>query len=325
MTARAMSGQPLPVAVVGVGAFGQHHARVFSTMPEARLVAVVDRDAPRAREVASRFGCEGLGDIRELPDDVRAASLAVPTQHHLDAGLALLARGLDLLVEKPLAQDNESAIQLVEAAERAGRVLQVGHLERFNPAVEEAAAEATVPLFFEVHRLSPFSRRSLDIDVVLDLMIHDIDIVLRLVRSEVSSVHACGLSVISQRTDIANARLQFESGCVANLTASRVSTEKVRKLRFFQPGEYVSIDYMAQRGVRIAVDAPSGLQVRRLEPAGGEPLRRQLESFVACVNTRTKPRVSGRDGLAALGLAIRIREAIEEHSILASKTLAALT
>ncbi len=319
------SDNPVPVAVVGVGSFGRHHARVYASMPTARLVAVVDSDRSRAERVAAKFGCAALDDLRSLPPQVRAASLAVPTQHHVPAGLALLRRGLDLLVEKPLAAHAEGAIELVQTAERAGRILQVGHLERFNPAVEGAAAKATVPLFFEIHRLSPFSPRSLDIDVVLDLMIHDLDIVLSLAGSEVRKVDASGLSVISDRADIANARLQFESGCVANLTASRVSTERVRKLRFFQPGEYVSVDYMAQSGVSIAVDRAAGLRSEQLSVNKGEPLRRQLGAFVRCVRERDKPRVSGRDGLAALELAIRIRGAIEEHSAVVSRTLSALT
>lgn len=315
--------EPIPVAVIGAGRFGRHHARVYASLPEAELVAVVDRDAARAEQVAHEFGCEARTSPETLPEAVRAASLAVPTVQHAAVGVSLLKAGVDLLVEKPLASDMESGDDLVSAAESGGRILQVGHLERFNPVVEAATAAATLPLFFEVHRMSPFSPRSLDVDVVLDLMIHDLDIVLSLVDSQIAQVDASGLSVISEQTDIASARIQFGNGCVANLTASRVSTERVRKLRFFQPREYVSIDYVSRQGVRIALDHSNKLQLRRLDPTEGEPLRRQLHAFLRCVHSRSQPRVHGRAGLEALRLALRIREAIDEHSRLVSRTLAA--
>lgn len=315
--------EPIPVAVVGAGNFGRQHARVYAALPEANLLAVVDRDLARARRVADEYGGKALSDPAALPRRVRAASLAVPTQHHARVGLSLLEQGVDLLVEKPIAPDVESAGDLVKAAQEADRVLQVGHLERFNPAVEQAAEAATLPLFFEIHRMSPFSPRSLDIDVVLDLMIHDLDIVLKLVDSPVRDVSASGLSVISDTTDIANARIQFENGCVANLTASRVSTEKIRKLRFFQPREYISLDYIKREGVRIGLDSSAGLRILPLAADDGEPLRRQLESFLRCVRDRTQPRVTGQHALGALQLALRIREAIEAHSHLVTKTLAA--
>lgn len=315
--------EPIPVAVVGAGNFGRQHARVYADLPEANLLAVVDPDTARARRVAAEYGGEALSDPASLPRSVRAASLAVPTQHHAAVGMALLAQGVDLLVEKPIAPDVESAKDLVTAAQEAGRVLTVGHLERFNPAVEQAAEAATLPLFFEIHRMSPFSARSLDIDVVLDLMIHDLDIVLKLVDSPVRDVSASGLSVISSTTDIANVRIQFENGCVANLTASRVSTERIRKLRFFQPREYISLDYIKREGVRIGLDSSAGLRVLPLASDDVEPLRRQLESFLRCVRDRSQPRVTGQDALGALQLALRIREAIEEHSHLVTRTLAA--
>ncbi len=317
--------EPIPVAVIGAGNFGRQHARVYSDLPEARLVAVVDQDAERARQVAGEYGGAALPDLGTLPAEVRAASLAVPTQHHLSVGLSLLAAGVDLLVEKPIAPDIESATRLVTAAQKAKRILQVGHLERFNPAVEQAAHAATLPLFFEIHRMSPFSPRSLDIDVVLDLMIHDLDIVLKLVDSAVCEVAASGLSVVSESTDIANARIQFENGCVANLTASRVSTERIRKLRFFQPREYISLDYIKRQGVRIGLGSSPGLHILPLAADDGEPLRRQLESFLHCARNREQPRVTGQDALEALRLALRIREAIKAHSHLVSKTLSALS
>lgn len=317
------SREPVPVAVVGVGNFGRHHARVYSALEDAKLVAVVERDPERARQVSEAFGCEACHSIDSLPRNVRAASLAVPTILHESVGVALLERGVDLLIEKPLAPDERSGKALVEAAERTGRVLQVGHLERFNPVVEAAAKAATLPLFFEVHRLSPFSPRSLDVDVVLDLMIHDLDIVRTLVDAEIDEVSASGLSVISSRTDIANARIQFRNGCVANLTASRVSTDKIRKLRFFQPRQYVSVDYTRREGVKIGLDASNRIRVEPLVPDDGEPLQRQLRAFLDCVRDRSVPRVSGADGLEALRMAIRIREAIDKHARLISKTLAA--
>ncbi|MYB53130.1 MAG: Gfo/Idh/MocA family oxidoreductase [Acidobacteriia bacterium] len=315
--------EPIPVAVVGAGNFGRQHARVYAGLPEANLLAVVDRDLARAQRVAAEYGGKALSDPAALPPEVQAARRAGTPPHPARVGLSLLAQGVDLLVEKPIAPDVESARDLVKAAQEAGRVLQVGHLERFNPAVEQAAEAATLPLFFEIHRMSPFSPRSLDIDVVLDLMIHDLDIVLKLVDSPVRDVSASGLSVISDTTDIANVRIQFENGCVANLTASRVSTEKIRKLRFFQPREYISLDYIKRQGVRIGLDNSAGLRILPLASDDGEPLRRQLESFLRCVRDRSQPRVTGQDALGALQLALRIREAIEAHSHLVTKTLAA--
>ncbi len=317
------ASRPTPVAVVGAGSFGRHHARVYSELPEATLVAVVDRDLGRARQVAEEYGCEAMNTLDGLAGRVLAASVAVPTDHHATVGVQLMEAGIDVLVEKPIAADVASATSLVGVAERHGRILQIGHLERFNPVVDAAAAMATVPLFFEVHRLSPFSPRSLDVDVVLDLMIHDLDLLLSLVDSEISQVDASGLSVISNRTDIANARLQFENGCVANLTASRVSTERIRKLRFFQPREYVSVDYVDRKGVRISLVPDKKLQITPLRVIDGEPLLRQLRSFLACVVNRSEPRVKGIDGQKALGLALKIREAIGQHSVVVSNTLSA--
>lgn len=315
-------GGPVPVAVIGTGSFGRHHARVYASLPEAELVAVVDEAEPRAKQVAGEFGCEPLTAVEDLPSAVRAASVAVPTSLHGRIGTHLLRKGIDVLVEKPIAADLAAAEELVAAAQATGSILQVGHLERFNPAVRSAFSAATLPLFFEVHRLSPFSARSLDVDVVLDLMIHDIDIVRALARSEVVQVDASGLSVVSNRADIANARVQFRNGCVANLTASRVSTERIRKLRFFQPQEYISVDYAQRTGVRISLDEAKRPQARALAADDGEPLRHQLRAFLACVSRRERPEVDGREGLEALRLALRIRSAIDRHSRVVSRTLA---
>ncbi len=309
------------IAVIGAGEFGQHHARVLHELPEAELVAVVDTDAARAREVGGRFGAEAIGDYRELVGRVDAATLAVPTALHVPVGVELLSRGLDLLVEKPIAPDLASADRLLQAARDHGRILQAGHLERFNPAVEAAAAVARLPLFFEVHRMSVFTPRSLDIDVVLDLMIHDIDIVLSLVESPLQQVQAVGLPVLSPRADIAHVRLQFENGCVANLTASRVSTERVRKLRLFQPQEYISLDYGKQHAVRFRVGADRQISFAELPAAKGEPLALQFEAFLSSVETRSEPKLNGGVARRTLEVALAILDKMREHSEVVAQSL----
>ena len=241
------------VAVIGVGAFGRNHARIYHQLAQqgeaVRLVGVVDPDLTRADAAARDFGCRAFSSVEQLittHSEVQAASVAVPTVQHLAITRALMEAGVDVLVEKPLASSLPEADDLIHLAKSLGRIGQVGHLERFNPAVRAAAPLITQPMFFEVHRLSIFTPRSLDVDVVLDLMIHDLDIVLSLVKSPVREVRAVGLPILSGKTDIANVRMEFESGCVANFTASRVSTERVRKLRLFQPRQYVSLDYGRQ-------------------------------------------------------------------------------
>ena len=312
----------LRVAVVGAGEFGQHHARVLDEIPDAELVAVVDADPVRAQEIAARFGAAALTDYRDLVGRIDVATLAVPTGLHAPIGVELLSSGIDVLVEKPIAPDLESADRLVAAARDHGRVLQVGHLERFNPAVEAAAAVARLPLFFEIHRMSIFTPRSLDIDVVLDLMIHDIDIVLSLVASPLQQVQAVGLPVLSPRADIAHVRLQFENGCVANLTASRVLTEKIRKLRFFQPRQYVSVDYSRQDGAVFSVSASKQIEWRPLSVERAEPLAREMSAFLEAVKNRAAPRVSGDDGRKALAVALRIIDEMESHARTVAATLA---
>jgi len=236
----------------------------------------------------------------------------------------LIEAGIDVLVEKPIAADLASARRLVEAAESRGRVLQVGHLERFNPAVTALTGLVRLPLFFEVHRLSPFTPRSLDVDVVLDLMIHDIDVVLSLVGLMPEEIHAAGISILTPKVDIANVRLAFPNGCVANLTASRVSTERVRKLRLFQPHQYISIDYARQDVFSLAVTPDRGISSNPVPVEKDEPLRLELESFFDCVETRAAPRVGGRDACRALEVALAIAARIEEHSRIVAKTLASL-
>jgi predicted dehydrogenase len=310
-------------AVVGVGAFGEHHARVLNSSGAAELVAVVDSNQERAHAVAEKFGCQALTSIDELVGRVQAVSLVAPTALHSELGVALLQSGIDVLVEKPVAPSLEAADSLIAAANKNGRILQVGHLERFNPVVEAAKEQATLPLFFEVHRMSLFSKRSLDIDVVLDLMIHDLDIILSMVDSPITRLEATGLAVLSSKPDISSVRIVFENGCVANLTASRASVEKIRKLRFFQPRQYISIDYTRQDGVICAVNEQQKIAFRQLPVTKGEPLVRQIESFLECVQTRKQPRVTGQQARNALGIALRIREEMERHGRIVTATLAA--
>jgi len=316
------------VAVVGVGAFGRNHARIYHQLAQqgeaVRLVGVVDPDVARADAVAAEFGCRGFGSIEQLVtthSEVQAASVAVPTVLHLETARALMQVGVDVLVEKPLAPSLAEADELVGLAQRSNRVGQVGHLERFNPAVRATAPLITQPMFFEVHRLSVFPLRSLDVDVILDLMIHDLDVVLGLVKSPVREIRAVGLPILSGKADIANVRLEFESGCVANFTASRVSTERVRKLRFFQPRQYVSLYYSRQEVLVFSVGESAGTpsvnpQIKVAKPpiVAEEPLQAELRSFLESVRTRSKPLVSFEDGRRALAVALNIVAAIGEHS-----------
>jgi len=308
---------PLRVAVIGVGALGVHHARIYHQLPQTELVAVVDILEARAREVAAKHECQAYTDFHQVLDKVEAVSLAVPTEQHACIGAECLAAGLDVLVEKPIASTLEQADRLLEAAAHHDRVLRVGQSERFNPAVRAVLPFLKQPLFFEAHRLGIFVPRSLDIDVVLDLMIHDLDLVLRLSRSRVREIRAVGIPVLTPRIDIANARLEFENGCVANITASRVSREKVRKFRFFQPHDYVSLDFFKQEVEMYSlVDAVPGKKVeeRQLAITKGEPLRLEIESFVRAASRQSDSTVdfsacSGEQGAEALALALEILEA----------------
>jgi len=338
----AVSG-PVRVAVVGAGAFGRNHLRVYRELELAgapvRLVAVVDCNAAALDEAAAKYGLPRFASVEACIAAVAldAASICVPTVHHATAAAPLLAAGVDLLIEKPLAASLVDADNILGLAREFGRIVQVGHLERFNPAVMAAREHLNRPMFFEAHRLSVFTPRSLDVDVVLDLMIHDLDIVLSLVESPVREVRAVGLPVLSRKVDIANVRLEFENGCIANFTASRVSTERVRKLRFFQPHQYLSLDFARKDLLIIDVTAAAGLDPAQLaamaalaQQAGGhptaglslkkvavevgEPLRLEIESFLNAVRRRTVPVVSGEDGRAALALALEINAAIAEHA-----------
>ena len=315
--------------MIGVGTFGRNHARVYHQLANegapVRLVGVVDSDTARAAAVAREFGCRSFGSIEQLTtthSEVQAASVAVPTIHHLDAAQQLMEAGIDVLIEKPLATSLAEADELIRVAKRLGRIGQVGHLERFNPAVRATVPVLTRPMFFEVHRLSVFTPRSLDVDVVLDLMIHDLDIVLSFVNSPVKEIRAVGLPILSGKVDIANVRLEFDSGCVANFTASRVSTERVRKLRFFQPKQYVSLDYGRQDVLVFSVgqDGGSGtpsvnpqIQVVKPPTTGEEPLHAELKSFLESVQRRCPAAVPLEDGRRALAVALDIVASISEH------------
>jgi predicted dehydrogenase len=317
-----MSG--IRTAVVGAGAFGRNHLRVLRELEAADLIAVADSDVNRVREAAAQFKCEPITDFRALIGRIEAAVVAVPTTAHAEITIPLLESGIDVLVEKPIAADLASARIMAEAADRHGRILQVGHLERFNPAVEALRAAITVPLFFEVHRLNVFSPRSLDVDVVLDLMIHDIDIVLALAGSIPDEIRAAGIAILSPNVDIANVRLAFANGCIANLTASRVSTERVRKLRLFQPNQYISLDYQKQEAAVFTVtgaaeDREIGFDL--LAPIKAEPLRLELEAFLECVRSRQPPRVKADDAARALEVCLAILDRIKEHLEIVASTL----
>ena len=314
------------VAVIGVGAFGRNHARVYHQLQqqgeEIRMVGVVDADVARADAVAKEYGTRAFGSVEQLlttHSEVQAASVAVPTREHLKTARRLLRSGVDVLIEKPLAASLAEADELIGLCQEHGRIAQVGHLERFNPAVRATAPLVTLPMFFEVHRLSIFTPRSLDVDVVLDLMIHDLDVVLSFVRSPVKEIRAVGLPILSGKVDIANVRMEFDSGCVANFTASRVSTERVRKLRFFQPQQYISVDYGRQDVLVFAVGqggTPSAnpqIKVAKPEVAAEEPLHAELKAFLHAVRKRSNPLVSLEDGRRALAVALDIVAAITEH------------
>lgn len=299
-------------AVIGVGHLGRHHARILSSLPGVTLVGVVDINAARAAKIAADHGTQAYSDWRELAGKMDAAIIAVPTVAHAEIAVPLIESGVHALVEKPLARTLEEADRLIDAA-RSGRVvLAVGHSERFNPAFAAARPFVRDPRFIEVHRLGTFAERSLDIDVVFDLMIHDLDLLLSVVASEVENAEAVGVPVLTQRIDIANVRLKFKNGCIANLTASRISREIVRKIRFFERDSYVSIDSAAKEVERSQLVSQPGALPRidggKLDVSGEEPLKRELEDFVGAIRDRRAPEVTGDQGRAALELAGRIVE-----------------
>jgi predicted dehydrogenase len=331
---------PLPVAVIGCGRMGKLHARVYSQMPQVKLVGVYDANPETTAAVASEYGTRAAASVDELLAEARAVTIAVPTRFHAEVAEACLRRGVACLVEKPLAKDVAEGRRIVEAARRAGIIVQVGHIERFNPAVRAMTGLQMAPRFIEVIRISPMTFRSIDVGVVLDMMIHDIDIVLKLARSPVARIDAVGVSVIGDHEDICNARLTFANGCVANVTASRMALKTERKLRVFSSEAYVSVDYQKRYGVvvrrtgnletvrAIAERIRRGdltdlsqlnyadlVQVEELQISDTEPLRAQLESFASAVRQRTPVEVTAEDGLAAVETAVRIVEAMGKQAL----------
>jgi predicted dehydrogenase len=312
-----MNPERIRVAVIGVGDFGKNHARVYRQLEGVELVGVMDLDSERARQVAAEYGTAVVPSFEALIGRVDAVSVAVPTREHSRVGTLLIEQGIDVLIEKPIAASVAEADLLIGCARRNGRVLQVGHLERFNPAVAAVLPMVKRPLFFEIHRLGVFTPRSLDIDVIYDVMIHDLDILLALVDAPVTTIHALGIPVLTDKVDIAQARIEFASGAVANLTASRVSTERVRKMRFFQEHEYISLDFARQDALRIRVRQPGPkpqFDFEQIPARHQEPLEGELLAFVDAVRHRSKPIVDGSAGRRALELADRVMAGILEHN-----------
>jgi predicted dehydrogenase len=314
----------LRAAVVGSGSFGRNHVRVISQLADVELAAIVDAEVEKAQALAQEYGSTVFASPNQLADlKIDAAIVATPTVTHEAIATRLLESGIDVLVEKPIADSSAAGERMAQTARELGRILQVGHLERFNPAVTALEKALTIPLFFEVHRLSVFTPRSLDVDVVLDLMIHDLDIVLNFTGELPTEIHAAGISVLSRKVDIANVRLSFATGCIANLTASRVSVEQVRKLRLFQPGEYISLDYQRQDAVRLGVgkgDTPK-IGFEPLPIVHGEPLLLELQAFFQAVRERSAPRVDAWQASQALRAAESILAKINEHAGLVAQTI----
>ena len=301
------------VGVVGVGHIGRNHARLYAELPGGEFTAIYDTDRGISQERATEFGVQAVASLEEFAEQVDAASIATPTITHFEIARELLSRGKHLLVEKPIADNTTHATELAELAAARGLVLQVGHVERFNPVLSALEKRLTNPRFIEAHRLSPYPNRSTDIGVVLDLMIHDLEIILHLVRSPVETVDAVGVPVLSRGEDIANARIRFENGCVANITSSRISPEQMRKIRVFQEDVYLSLDYQNQSGEMYRRTA-EGLQRHDVEIEREEPLKRELAAFIECAATGRAPKVSGFQAAAALELAVEITRRINSGS-----------
>jgi predicted dehydrogenase len=310
-----MPQKKVRVAVVGVGHLGQHHARIYSELPEVELVGVVDPILERAEKIASDHHCKAYSDIGPLIGKIDAASIVVPTFAHYQVSKALLENGIDLLLEKPMTSTLEEADSLLSLAAQKGRVLQVGHVERFNAGITKLKEVLTQPRFIECHRMGPFVERGTDVHVILDLMIHDLDIIMSLVQSELTEVRAVGVSVLTPQIDIANVRLAFASGCVANVTASRVSRERLRKIRIFQPDSYLSLDYMLPELVvckrTVLPEGKAGVSIDKVEIEKAEPLKTEIVSFIQSVNSRNAPKVSGEDGRKALAVALQVVDLIK--------------
>lgn len=313
--------EKLKTAVIGVGHLGREHARIYAGLAEAELVAVCDLNETTGREIAARYDVEFVRDFRDLFGRVEAVSVATPTLSHHEVAGACLSAGLHVLVEKPITRTLDEADELVALAAARGATLQVGHIERFNPAFRALQRQITRPRFFEAHRMGVFTPRSLDIDVVLDLMVHELDIISALVPSEVVKVEAVGIPILTPRVDLANARLEFADGCIANITASRVSGERLRKLRLFQPNEYYSLDYADQQVAMCRLIPPPAGQARPqivaepLEVIRREPLLAEIEAFVSAARHGSPPLVSGIEGRRALALGLEVLAKIREHAL----------
>ncbi len=309
--------KPIRVGVVGVGYLGKFHAKIYTAMPDVHLVGVADTDAATREAIAREYGCAPYANAADLVGKVDAVSIVVPTVYHLETARPFLESGTHMLMEKPLAPSLDEALTLVELAERAGVVFQVGHLERFNAGMMELARRAKAPRFIEVHRLGGFVERATDVDVVTDLMIHDIDIVLDLVQRPIKAIAATGVPIMTDHVDIANARLEFEGGAVANVTASRVSTKKQRRIRVFAHNAYYALDFMDQQvEVAEAVPDPAGgrpaIRQEKIAVAPRPPLDAELAAFIECVRTRSTPLVTGRAALAAMDIAMQVKQRIHE-------------
>ena len=320
--------QAIRVGVVGVGHLGRFHAQKYAAMEQVHLVGLADTDQARAEAVAAEVGCAALTDFRELASQVDAVSIATPTTSHFEVGRYCLEHGLDVMMEKPVTSTLDEADRLVRLAAERGRILQVGLIERFNPVMRAAEPHFTQPLFIEARRMGPFTRRGTDVDVVIDLMIHDLDIILSLVGSPVQTLSAAGAAVLTAHTDIANAHIVFANGCTANITVSRVSQAVERRMRVFQPGEYLSIDFHAKTcgSTRLTVDGATESPVfsvsdHTVVPA--DALEQELLDFVRCVRTRRPPTVTGAQGRDALAVALAVVEAIRENTRQLATTLQA--
>ncbi len=304
------------VAVIGVGYLGEHHARIYSAMNDVELVGVADANRDRANEIAAKYSTKAYYDYRELPGDVQAVSIVVPTILHYPVALDFIRHNIDVLIEKPITTTVDEADNLIKESRENGVILQVGHIERFNTAYKNMQNYIGRPRFIETHRLGPYVGRGIDVDVILDLMIHDIDIILSIVRSDVADVKAIGVPVLTNHIDIANARLEFSNGCIANITASRVSRERIRKIRIFQPDTYITLDYGQQSmGIyrRIIENDIARITGEDIKLEKEEPLSAELAAFVNAVRMRSAPAVSGEDGREALRIAIKIREDAEKR------------
>jgi predicted dehydrogenase len=300
----------LKIAVIGVGHLGKEHARIYSQLPNVELVGVIDRDSVRAGEIASLYKTFAYTDVDSIIQKVDAASIVVPTDQHFEVTKKLISAGKHVLVEKPITSTLKEAKTLVSLAEKKRILLQVGHIERFNPIIQAVSKFVKNPRFIEIHRLSPFTPRGTEVSVVLDLMIHDIDIILALVKDKIKNIEAIGVNVLTKHEDIANARIAFKNGCVANLTASRVSAERMRKIRIFQANSYTSVDYYKQEGVSYYKEGQEILR-KFIEVGKDEPLKLELQDFVECVLKGKRPKVSGDDAFLALQVAEKIKNKIK--------------